>query len=116
MSLRISSAALGGLVAAAGCAPAAPSPPGNAVECAIGAGAAITKACTLERERSTGRFVLHHPGGGFRRFARDPQTGAIIAADGAERVTGQSSADDHLAFALGDNRYRVPLRLLADEP
>jgi hypothetical protein len=112
MSLRISSAALGGVVLAAGCAPAAPPPPGEAIACALGRTAAFAKACTLEREDTAGRFVLHHPGGGFRRFTRDPQTGEVMTADGAERVSDQASAGEYLAFALGENRYRVPLRLL----
>ncbi len=116
MSLRISSAVLGGALVATACAPQAPPPPGEMVECAIGAGAALAKACTLEREAEAGRFVLHHPGGGFRRFAFEPETAAIIPADGAERVRDPEIAGDHLAFSLAENRYRVPLRLLAGPP
>jgi hypothetical protein len=116
MSLRISSAAFGGALGLAACAPEAGPPPGAAVECALGKGARWSAACTLEREAEPGRFVLHHPGGGFRRFAYDPATGAISPADGAERIGDQTGKAGMLAFALGENRYRIPLRLLAHQP
>lgn len=116
MSLRISSAVLGGVLGLAACAPAAAPLPGEAVECAIGKASTLAFACTLEREPTAGRIVLHHPDGGFRRLSFDPETRALTAADGAERVSNLASEGDHLVFALGKARYRVPLQLLAGAP
>jgi hypothetical protein len=116
MCLRISSALLALGLALAGCNPAAPPPQGNAVECALGAGAALAANCTFEREAQAGRFILHHPGGGFRRFRYDAQAQTVRAADGAERVSNQASEGETLSFAVGEDHYRVPLRLLAGQP
>jgi len=116
MSLRISSTlAVSGLWLA-GCAPAVDALPGEAVECALGKRSDFAPACTIEREAEPGRFVLHHPGGSFRRIALDLDTQTIAAADGAERVTALAEEDQHLTFALGEARYRLPLGLLASEP
>jgi hypothetical protein len=116
MCLRISSALILLGLALVGCTPAAAPPPGDAVECALGAGAALAAVCTFEREAGAGRFVLHHPGGGFRRLRFDAQTQAISAADGAERASNQASDGETLSFAVGEDHYRVPLRLLAGQP
>lgn len=115
MCLRISSALITLGLALAGCMPAAAPPPGNAVECALGAGAALAKDCIFERETKADRFVLHHPGGGFRRFRFDAQAQAVRAADGAEQVSNQTSEGETLSFAVGDDHYRVPLRLLTGQ-
>lgn len=117
MCLRTSSALLPCAAWLAACTPdAAASLPGEVVECALGKGAAFGAVCTIEREPEATRFVLHHPGGGFQRFTLDPQTFKVAAADGAAKVSDQARAGEHLAFALGTNRYRVPLRLLARTP
>ena len=116
MCLRISSALITLGLALAGCTPAAAPPPGNAVECALGAGAALAQDCIFAREAQGGRFVLHHPDGGFRRFRFDPRAEAVRAADGAEPVRDQASDGATLSFAVGDDQYRVPLRLLTGQP
>lgn len=113
MCLRISSA-LGLIVVLAGCGAAeSPPPPGDKVECAIGAGAEFSEVCTLEQ--SVGEIILHHPDGGFRRLSRDPATGALAPRDGAEVLVMQPGAQDTAIFAIGADHYRI-LRSLLDPP
>lgn len=110
MSLRIFSA-LAGVMIATGCSGAqSPPPPGDKVDCAIGAGADFSPVCTLERV--AGEIVIHHPDGGFRRLTRDPATGALRPRDGADDLVGQAEDAATLAFAIGSDRYRIPLVLL----
>jgi hypothetical protein len=116
MCLRISSAPLGGVIALAACSSALEALPGEAVECARGAEAAWTAACTIEHEADGSRFVVHHRGGRFRRLLIDPATRAVAAADGADKVAAQMVDQDYLTFTIGDDRYRVPLALLANQP
>ncbi|MFN3988900.1 MAG: hypothetical protein ACK4IS_01440 [Erythrobacter sp.] len=116
MSLRISSILAASSLWLAGCAPAGGGLPGEAVDCALGADRRFAPICTIERELEPGRFVLHHPGGSFRRIAFDPELLIVTAADGAERVTGLAQEDEYLTFALGEASYRMPLGLLADQP
>lgn len=116
MSLRISSALAACGLGLAGCAPSAGALPGEPVECAMGKAGKFAPDCSLELEPEPGRFVLYHRGGGFRRLVLDAGTMMVTAADGAERVVDVVTQDDHLAFALGDARYRVPLRLVTGEP
>lgn len=112
MSLRISSALLLSLAAAA-CSEASPPPPGEKVACVIGGAGDFSHACTLERVAGGDEFVIHHPDGGFRRFSRDPASGALSAGDGAEALVREEGAAGTLAFAVGADRYRVPAELLA---
>lgn len=116
MSLPISRAGIGGVFVLAACAPQAPAPPGEAVECALGAGAGFAAVCTIEREAAPGRFVLHHPDGGFRRLLFDQAAGAIFPADGAERVSAQTTEGEALMVRIGSDAYRIPRSLLADTP
>ena len=110
MCLRISSP-LAALALLAGCGqPESPPPPGDEVECAIGAGAALSPVCTLEQVADG--IVLHHPDGGFRRLSRDPATGALAARDGAEAVVPEQGGAGAEAFAIGADRYRIPRKLL----
>jgi hypothetical protein len=109
MCLRTSSA-LAALLAA--CAEASPPPPGEAVACAIGEGAALAPDCTLEQVAGGGEIVLHHPDGGFRRFRSDPATGGLVPGDGAEVLVPEAGDGDALAFAIGTDRYRIPLSML----
>lgn len=112
MSLRISSA-LGLFVLLAACGGAeSPSPPGDAVDCAIGAGADFSPVCTLERVAGTPEVVLHHPDGGFRRLTRDPASGALAPLDGAEPLMSAANDPEALQFAIGQDRYRIPRALL----
>ena len=110
MSLRISSA-LGLAAVLAGCSAAdSPPPPGDTIDCAIGADADFASVCVLERAGEN--FVLHHPDGGFRRLSRDPATGALAPRDGADVLVPQLDDADTLSFALGADRYRIPLSLI----
>ena len=111
MSLRISSAlGLIGLLAA--CGGESPPPPGATVDCAIGAGAAFSPVCTLEKLAGTPQFIVHHPDGGFRRLIFDPETGAIGTADGANAVIKGASGAGTFSFAVGEDRYSIPNDLL----
>jgi hypothetical protein len=106
MSLRISSAALAlGLLA--GCTSESPPPPGDAIECAIGAGADFSAVCTLERVSGTPMIILHHPDGGFRRLTLDPASGTLAAVDGADPLVPEAG-EGVLQFAIGPDRYRLP--------
>lgn len=116
MSLRTSSLLAAGAVLLAACGPASETLPGKKVECALGPGAELSPACTLEREEAEGRIVLHHPGGGFRRIRLDPETLGVTPADGAERVSIETVDEEMLAFTIGEDAYRIPLGLLNDEP
>ncbi|MEQ5786523.1 hypothetical protein J3454_01305 [Erythrobacter sp. NFXS35] len=112
MSLRISSAVvLLPLVAA--CAAESPLPPGDAVDCAIGAGADLSPVCTMEWVSGSAEVVLHHPDGGFRRLARDPASGALAPLDGADPLVPEASAGEVEQFAVGADRYRIARKLLA---
>jgi len=110
--LRTSSA-LAALAVLAGCGSASPPPPGEAIDCAIGAGAALSPVCTLEQVAGTGEVILHHPDGGFRRLIRDPASGALTPRDGAEPLVPAPAAAGALEFAVGADRYRIPQALLA---
>jgi hypothetical protein len=111
MCLRISSA-LGLLALLAACGGESPPPPGDEVDCAIGAGAAFSPVCTLEKVAGGDELVLHHPDGGFRRLMRDPATGSLVPVDGAEPLVSEASVDGGVQFAIGSDRYRIPEALL----
>ncbi|WP_143704515.1 hypothetical protein [Porphyrobacter sp. TH134] len=118
MSLRISS--LSALALLAGCSGAGdsgdipPPPPGREVDCAIGAGAALSPVCSLEQAGND--VIIHHPDGGFRRLARDPATGTLTPRDGADPLVSEGGGEGAVAFAIGADRYSIPLRLLAPAP
>ena len=111
MCLRISSA-LGILALLAACGSESPPPPGDSVDCAIGAGADFSPVCTLEKVAGSDGLVLHHPDGGFRRLMRDPATGSLGSIDGAEPLVSENSAEGQVQFAVGSDRYRIPYALL----
>jgi hypothetical protein len=115
MSLRISSA-LGLLGLLAACGSESPPPPGDEIDCAIGTGADFSAVCTLEQVTGTQDIVLHHPDGGFRRLTRDPATGTLAPLDGAEPMVSETGSDSALQFAIGADRYRIPLALLEPPP
>jgi hypothetical protein len=114
MSLRISSP-LGLLIAVAACGgDVSPPPQGDTVDCAIGAGADLSPVCTLEQVEGAGEIVIHHPDGGFRRLARDDETGALAALDGAEPLVMEQGSV--LQFSVGADRYSIPPELLTPDP
>ena len=88
-----------------------PPPPGAEIDCAIGAGADFSPVCTLE-QATGGEIVIHHPDGGFRRFVRVAETGALVPLDGAEPLVPEPGVADEGSFAVGADRYRIPPALL----
>ncbi len=112
MSLRISSA-LAPLVLLTGCGSAeSPPPPGDDIECAIGAGAEFASVCKLERVAGAQQITIHHPDGGFRRLTSDPETGALAPLDGADPLV-MELGEGMIQFAIGSDRYRLPRGPLA---
>ncbi|SHN53525.1 hypothetical protein [Erythrobacter sanguineus] len=112
MSLRTSSA-FASLALLVACGEESPPPPGDEVDCGIGAGVDLSPVCTLEQVAGSDEVVLHHPDGGFRRLTRDPATGTLVPLDGAEPLVPQAGEGEMLQFAIGDDRYRIPQALLA---
>ncbi len=116
MSLRISSA-IGLAAMLAGCSAAdSPPPPGDTIECAIGEGTELSPDCVLERV-SNDSFVIHHPGGSFRRFVRIEEPGdlGLRLADGAEVIIEERWQGDGLyLIALEGEEYRFPITLLKE--
>lgn len=111
MYLRISSA-LAAMLLMAACSAETPLPPGDAVECAIGTGADLSRVCTLEQVAGSAEVVLHHPDGGFRRLLLDPATGSLGPSDGADPLVPEPGEGDAEQFAVGQDRYRIPRDLL----
>jgi hypothetical protein len=108
MFLRISSAGLT-LLALAACGPESAPPDGELVECAIGVSAEFAAVCTLEHAIEDARevMIVHHPDGGFRRFAFGGD--GVLALDGAGRVEiREPVTGDVIEFAVENDRYRLP--------
>ena len=106
------------LAACGGDAPApAPDPAARddaeVVPCAIGAGSEFAADCPVERIAIDGEDVLvvHHPGGGFRRFALASDGSGMTAFDGADEAR-RSLDGDYLLVEIGTDRYRFPARPL----
>ena len=78
---------------------------GAPVECAVDGAAAFERSCVLERQGTM--VVLHHPGGGFRRFELGSE--GIAAADGADPAVVALLADGRLEVAVARDRYRLPI-------
>lgn len=114
MSMRIFSPLA--LVLLAACAAESPPPPGDTVDCAIGAGADLAAQCTLEKVAGSQEIVIHHPDGGFRRFARDAATGGLAPLDGAEALVPEAGVAGAVQFAVGEDRYSIPPELLSRAP
>lgn len=77
--------------------------------CAIGAGAKLSTVCTVERTVSGGvnTFIIHHPDGGFRKFAFGDEG---MNTDGAaEVVVNADAASGMLNVSVENDRYRIPL-------
>jgi hypothetical protein len=100
----------------AGCGAESPPPPGDTVDCAIGGEPEFVASCTLEKVAGSADFVIHHPDGGFRRFTRDPATGAIAPVDGSAPLVSQPGEGGALQFSVEADRYRIPPDLLAAAP
>jgi len=100
----------------AGCGATSPPPPGDTIDCAIGAGADLSSVCTLEQVAGTPDIVIHHPDGGFRRLTRDPATGVLVPLDGAEPLVPERGAGGSLRFKVGAARYSIAPELLGPAP
>jgi hypothetical protein len=89
--------------------------PGEPIACTIGGAGEFAQECKLERIGDD--FVVHHPDGGFRRFALAPDGKGIVPADGADAATSKV-AEGTVDVAVGQDRYRIPQSLLepTDEP
>ena len=85
------------------------------IECAIGPGAEFTEVCTLERLGGD-EFVIHHPDGGFRRFAfsgeGDERTVEALAGASDVEIL-EAMAAGHWEIALDGNLYRFPREVAA---
>ena len=114
--MRISSA-LASILLLAACAADGASPPGDAIECALGPGADFEAVCTLERVRAdeADMLVLHHPDGGFRRLTVLPDGKGVAPTDGAAAVA-QSLSRGTLEVAIDGDRYRLPARPMEATP
>lgn len=111
MCLRISRVLLATGVLA-GCGTQTPEPEGEKLDCAIGPGADFASVCTLEwvREPWQREFVIHHPGGGFRRFALSEDASGVVVIDGAEVLEMLDPPRDEIwQFSVSGDRYRMPV-------
>lgn len=108
MYLRTFSASLAAFVIAACSVAETPEPEGETVECAIGAGAGLANVCTLEWANGVegGEFLIHHPEGGFRRFAVNEDASGVTALDGAlDVVMLEPAPGDLWQFEVDGDRY-----------
>lgn len=112
MFLRISSAVLAIALLGACDTNETPQPEGETLDCAIGQGSDFASVCTLEwLGEEWGRdFLIHHPDGGFRRFALNEDASGVIVQDGAEDVLMLDPAPDGFwQFSVSGDRYRMPV-------
>lgn len=114
MFMRISRFHAGTIVCLAACAPQSGAPEGEAVDCALGPGAAFTRDCTLEAATAPEEavFVIHHPDGVFRRFILSRATGEFVMADGAEALDAFTDQDGTVELTVSKDRYRIPPEVL----
>lgn len=120
-------AALTGLLLLAACG-GEPGKPGNEgvlvqaqapvddgmADCAVGADAAWSRDCTVER--SGEMLVLRHADGGFRRFRVLADGRGLEAADGAEVARLQIVEGDRIEIRIGRDRYRLPVKVAGQQP
>ena len=79
------------------------------VRCAIGGANAFKPDCTREIAQGPDGevWVIHQPGGGFRRFVLIDGGTHIAAADGAEEVRAERVGPD-LEVRIAGDRYLFP--------
>lgn len=104
-------AATAPLIILAACSSESAPPPGDQIECALGAGAEFEAVCTLEQASDDGEtlLVIHHPDGGFRRLTVLSEGKGVAATDGAGALA-QSLSGDRLDVAIDGDRYRLPVK------
>lgn len=87
------------------------------IDCAVGGEPELKPACSVERVEKDGALtlVVHHPDGGYRRFA--------VAKGGAGVTTKDSAtppkvrlAGDRLDVTVGTDRYLFPATVKHDAP
>lgn len=89
-----------------------PDTPTIELDCTITEGGADAAGkCALEwlaqqagEDRS---FLIHHPGGGFRRFMVSADGTNVGAADGAEPLRREEDAEKGLILTVGGDVYRL---------
>lgn len=66
--------------------------------------------CTMERQTrgEASLLIVHHPGGGFRRFELGAGAAGIVTADGVEQAQ-TASANGLAEVRVGADRYRLPV-------
>src|SRR3546814_18647895 len=81
--------------------------------CAVDGANELTQSCTLERiDGPEGHvLVLHHPGGGFRRFRIVSDGRGVIPADGAEQEQLALAGDQKIDVPVANVRYCSPTTL-----
>src|SRR3546814_16710165 len=82
--------------------------------CAVDGANELTQSCTLERiDGPEGHvLVLHHPGGGFRRFRIVSDGRGVIPADRAEQAQLALAGDNMIDVKVANDRYRFTATLL----
>jgi myo-inositol-hexaphosphate 3-phosphohydrolase len=88
------------------------------IDCALDGQLEFARECAVERSRADGDLILvvHHPGGGFRRFQIVDDGRGVIAADGADdaQVTVVPAG---IRVVVADDSYILPARMAGgDEP
>ena len=77
--------------------------------CSIGGAQDWSPDCTLERDGDV--LTIRHPDGGFRRFRVLADGRGLKEADGAEAVQLRIVGDHMLEASVGDDRYRLPVKI-----
>ncbi|PZQ56213.1 MAG: hypothetical protein DI555_06215 [Novosphingobium pentaromativorans] len=90
---------------------------GERIACAVAGSAELKPVCAVERAEEQGRLVLvvHHPDGGFRRFAVMTDGSGLAVADGAQVAVTRLDGD-RLDVSLGADRYLFPATRTPDAP
>ncbi|WP_176595762.1 hypothetical protein [Sphingobium aromaticivastans] len=92
----------------AGCGHSPDSGGAETIACAIGANAAWSDDCLVERVRDL--VTVRHADGGFRRFRIVHDGRGVVPADGAERAAISIAGKDEIELSVGQDRYRLPAR------
>jgi hypothetical protein len=89
-----------------------PEPEMRTIDCALAGSDTFVPHCRVEQAGSL--LVVHRPDGGFRRLRKVTDGRGVVAADGVEPARVAWIADGRLEVALGQDRYRFPAKVRAD--